>query len=164
MEAIITAVKNRITALNPAFKYVDEDWGQLDYYSPQFPVKWPCLLVDVQTVQWQNEGNLMQKGLATVSIKIAHLRLSNSSAKAPQQQQQNNNSFFALTQGVFKSLHGFTANNEVFTALIRVSERRVQRDDGVKVYEMVFTTQVADATAVVTPGLVPRPSVKFVTV
>lgn len=146
MDAIIRAIISRIDTQVAAIKYSDEDWGQLDNYSPNFPVKWPCSLVDVLDVQWSNAGNKTQMGLAQIRLKIADLRLSNSSGATPAGQKTKSDSFYTLTQSVYNCLHGFRPGN-LCSALIRASERRVQRDDGVKEHWMIFTTEIKDISA-----------------
>ena len=159
MEQIIQAVKSRITAQIPAFKYVDEEWGQLDYYSPNFPVKWPCALIDILSVNWENKGHLVQTGMAQLRVKVANLRITNSSTKAPQQQQDYNAAFYGLTAQLFKALHGFNGNG--FSALIRLSDRRLQRDDGVKLHEIIFITEITDRSAMPVMDAAPRPTIRF---
>lgn len=57
LQATIAQLNNIAT-----LQYVDENWGQLDYYSQQPPVKYPCCLVDVGTIAWVNQGNKQQEG------------------------------------------------------------------------------------------------------
>jgi hypothetical protein len=161
MEAILQDIQERITSELTQFKYVDEDWGQLDYYSPNFPVKFPCVLIDMLQIQWDNAGNKIQQGISQIQIKIADVRLSNSSGNAPVGQKNKSKSFYALTQAIYNCLHGWSSNENHYSALIRMSEQRVQRDDGVKVYKMIFTTQIKDVSASKVLSRTPRPTIKF---
>jgi hypothetical protein len=45
MKQLLLNIQNLLATV-PAFKYVDEDWGQLDDYGPHAPVQWPCCLID----------------------------------------------------------------------------------------------------------------------
>ncbi len=161
MESIITAIQTRLSSEVPTLKYIDEDWGQLDYYSPNPPVKWPCVLIDVQDAQWSNLGSLKQQGLLQLSIKVIDLRLSNSSHAAPKGQKNNSKSFYTLTQAIYKALHGWSNDKDLYSDLIRTAERRVKRDDGIKMHEMIFTTQFTDTTAVIVRSTTPKPTVTF---
>jgi len=83
MDILLTDVQDRLTSQVTELKYVDEDWGQLDDYSPNFPVKWPCVLVDCFSANYENMGKKGQLGLAVIRVQVADVKLSNSSAKAP---------------------------------------------------------------------------------
>lgn len=147
MDTVVMTIQSRTEAQVAALKYVDEDWGQLDYYSPNPPVKWPCALIDVISVQWSNYGKKGQLGLARIRVRLADLRTSNSSGKAPAGQKAASNSFYTLTQNVFKALHGWSGADH-YSALMRESEGRIKRDDGIKEHAMIFTTQIKDSSAI----------------
>ena len=158
MDTVISTAQARLVSKVPALKNVDEDWGQLDNYSPNFPTKWPCALIDVLDVQWSNIGKKIQMGLAQVRVKIADLRLSNSSKAAPAGQKANSNSFYTLTQQVYTALHGWSGASH-YSAFIRLSERRVQRDDGVKEHWMIFTIEIKDSSAMAVMTTLPANSI-----
>ena len=145
MKKLIADLKTRLSAIT-AIKYIDEDWGQLDYYSPNQPVKWPCVIMDVNQVNWSNQGEHVQIGLAQVSIRIADMRLANSNPKAPASQQANAASIFDLISDVYSSLHGWTADS-TYGPLTRTLTRKVNRDDGIREFEMVFSVQLIDDSA-----------------
>jgi hypothetical protein len=146
MDIILTDVQNRLTSLVPALKYVDEDWGQLDDYSPNYPVKWPCALVDCFAANYENLGNKVQTGVATIRVVIADLKLSNSSAQAPASQKEKSLSFYVLMNAVYKVLHGYSGHDH-YSALIRISEKRLPRNDGARAHEMLFTVGIKDILA-----------------
>lgn len=147
MEILLNDINERLKAKVPALKYIDEDWGQLDYYSTNPPVKWPCSLSDVFEATFTNAGKLVQLGNTVVVIRLADLRLSNSQVKAPVNQKLNHISFFVLVKNVFTSLHGWAGHNH-YSALVRVSQGRKKRDDGVREYEMRFATTIKDVSAI----------------
>jgi hypothetical protein len=146
MEDILQDVKTRLIAEVPALKYVDEDWGQLDYYYPNPPVQWPCALIDATSANWSNTGKLQQLGLIQVKIRVGDLKLTNSSGKAPAGQKTAAFAIFTTLKNIYKALHGFT-NSDAYSALIRISNNRIKRDDGVRIYEVVFTTEYKDNSA-----------------
>jgi|GEM_PF-267280 len=152
MEAIITEIQYRIANKVPEVLYLAEDCGQLGYDSPNFPEEWPCVLIDITSVQWQNLGSNGQLGLAEISLKIAQ--------QVPTGEELDSESFYTLTQLLFKALHGYTGSSH-YSALMRTSEKHVQRDDSVKLHEMVFTTQIKDVSACIQPMLTPSPSISF---
>ena len=94
MKALLEKIQQQVSEI-AELKYIDENWGQLDYYSPNMPVQFPCALIDVQQVQFTNLGRDMSKkpvqrqiGQVSIKITIANMRLSNSSMQAPRRQKE----------------------------------------------------------------------------
>ena len=50
----IFCVHNSVSTNVSKINYIDEDWGQLDYYAANFPVKFPCVLIDINHGQYSN--------------------------------------------------------------------------------------------------------------
>lgn len=129
-------------------KYIDEDWGQLDYYSPNFPVQWPCALIDVTAAQYSDLGvdrtatpRNRQRGEAVVSITIANMKLSNTSGRAPQSQKDNARSIWTVAQNIHELIHGWSPGG-CMGNLTRQGVRRIKRDDGVQQYELLYRVAV----------------------
>lgn len=53
MKAILIAVQETLLTI-PELRYVDEDWGQLDDYSPNPPTQFPLALIDVGNLQYSD--------------------------------------------------------------------------------------------------------------
>ena len=53
MKEILQNIQNRLSTITE-IRYIDEDWGQLDYYSQNMPVQWPCCLIDIQSGNFSN--------------------------------------------------------------------------------------------------------------
>ncbi|WP_190304354.1 hypothetical protein, partial [Flavobacterium branchiophilum] len=92
MKQVLENILNKLSEVTE-LKYIDENWGQLDYYSPNMPVKWPCCLIDISDVNYSNLGvdrnavpQNRQLGKATVKLTLANLKLTNTSMQAPQTQ------------------------------------------------------------------------------
>lgn len=129
----------------PEAQYVDENWGQLDYYSPNFPVKWPCILIDVNNAVYSNVGmdktaTPMNRQMAsyTLEIRIANVKLTKTSARAPQTQRDQARSIWVLIEEVHKKMQGF-APTSMCGKLIRLSTSRVAREDGVQEYVVLYS-------------------------
>ena len=149
MEKVIKAIQDKLSA-NGNFEYVDENWGQLDYYSPNFPVKWPCVLIDITSANFSNIGKdnskvpaNRQMGAIVVELRIANLRLTNTSAKAPTMQKLYARSIWELVEQVHMELHGWNPTQGT-SKLIRQSINRVRRDDGVQEYAVRYTAEEND--------------------
>lgn len=158
MDVLLSDIQDRLSSQVADLKYVDEDWGQLDDYSPNFPVKWPCALIDCFSVNFENMGKKGQLGLAVIRVQVANIKLSNSSGKAPAGQKTNSLSFYLLMKKVYKALHGWAGHNH-YSGLIRTSEKRLLRNDGVRVHEMLFTVEIKDLAAM--PATVKVPTANF---
>ncbi len=144
MDAVIKSIQAKIDTLN-SVKYVDEDWGQLDYYSPNFPVQWPCVLIDISNGRFDNIGQdktaapiNRQTAITNVSLTIANLKLTNTSGRAPQLQKDAGFSIWQLQQEIHALLHGWRPTENT-GSLIRSSMQRVKRDDGVQEYVVVYS-------------------------
>lgn len=147
MKQLLTDIQNRLLAEVPELKYVDIDWGQLDFYNPHPPVKFPCALIDISNVQWSNVLKKGQMGLATVVITVADLRLSNTSGAAPQGQKDKAMEIFEVLKNIYVALHGWTSH-ATYSGLIRQANTLRRREDGVKLYQITFTTEVKDYSAI----------------
>ena len=147
MEQILTDIQQRLADQVPALKYIDQDWGQLDYYSPNPPVKWPCALVDIVQAQFTNTGGGGQLGMVQVKVRVGDLQLSPSSTKAPAAARAAALSIWEVLKDLHKALHGW-AGHRHYSKLIRTAQQRIRREDGVRIYEITYTTQITDNSAV----------------
>lgn len=145
MKELIQQIQNRLTANVPALKYVDQDWGQMDFYAPP-PVKFPCALIDIQTVQYTNAGELIQQGTALIVIRLFDIRLSNSSQSAPAGQKENAKKIWQLLADVNKALHGQNFLPEGYGLPVRERISRTKRNDGCYQTELFYTVQFTDET------------------
>lgn len=144
METYLTNIQNKIAEIAD-LKYIDEDWGQLDYYSPNIPVKWPCCLIDMNNGDFSNIGQDLtkspknrQNGKLTVKLTFANMKLSNTSFKAPQSQKDKAWLIIGLIEEVHKKIHGFTPDANC-SKMLRAGFAKVKRDDGVQEYSVYYT-------------------------
>lgn len=131
-------------------KYIDEDWGQLDYYSPNFPVQWPCCLIDVSGALFSNIGKdkgakpqNRQQGTVNVSFTFANLKLTNTSIKAPAGQKNNAWKLYEIMQKAHEVLQGLQPDGNCGN-LIRSGFKRIKRDDGVQQYQVIYTVGLSN--------------------
>lgn len=143
MESLLQAVQDRLNEVSD-LKYIDENWGQLDYYSPNMPVMWPCCLIDINDGDFSNLGRDLEKtpkerqmGNFALKIIIANLKLGNTSLQATKSQKNNGWQVWRIMQKVHEKLHGFTPV-EYSSKLIRRNFQRVLRDDGVQEYHITY--------------------------
>lgn len=149
MIEILKSIQEQIGTV-PEIKHVDEDWGQLDDYGENIPVKWPCALFDVTSVDYSDIGydkkakpKNRQLGLVNVTIKFANLKLTNSSLRAPVVQKDKAWQLHKIQQDAHEVIQGFEPAINC-SPLIRSKFRRVKRDDGVQQYEVTYTMEVTN--------------------
>lgn len=143
MKEILQNIQNRLSTITE-IRYIDEDWGQLDYYSQNMPVQYPCALIDLASGQFTNiskdfskQPNNRQIGDFSVKITLVNLRLSNTSLKSPQIQKDNTWGLFDLVEKIHQKLHGFSPH-ENCSKMLRTTFGRTQRDDGVQEYAIIY--------------------------
>lgn len=165
MKQLLTDIQTRLIAKVTALKYVDEDWGQLDFYSPNPPVKFPAAVIDCINATYTDEGKLVQLGRVQVRIRIADQKLSNTSGNAPSSQKSNAFAIYTTLASIHAALHGWSGN-AAYSKLIRQSLKRETRSDGMRVHEIIYTTQLVDDGAMPVPdtkmNVIRVPKVAFV--
>jgi hypothetical protein len=146
MQQLLTALQARLQQQVPGLQYIDEDWGQLDYYSPHPPVQWPCALIDIATVQWSNQGAQLQAGIATVSITVANVKTTNTSSLAPMAQRNTAFAIHELLTQIHQALHAYLPAGGS-SRMYRKSTQRTRRDDGIQQYQLTYQLTVAEVAA-----------------
>ncbi len=150
MKEIIQHIQERLQAEVPALKYIDQDWGQMDFFMNP-PVKFPCALIDIQAAQYSNVGDFGQQGTALVVITLFDIKLSNSSQSASAEQKEHAKRIWQLIADVNKALHGQNFLPEGYGIPVREQMRRTKRNDGCYQTELYFTIQFTDTSCQPTP-------------
>ena len=143
MKQILINIQNQLAEITE-LRYIDEDWGQIDYYSPNIPVQWPCCLIDIQSGNFSNLSKDFSKSLKnrqkaefSVKITLANMKLTNTSYLAPQEQKEQVWAIFELIEKIHQKLHGFSPH-ENCSKMLRTTFGRTQRDDGVQEYAIIY--------------------------
>jgi len=148
MRTLLNDIREKLQATG-LFKYIDDDWGQLDDYASNPPTKWPCALVDIIDAKPESLGRVVQQLECTILIRLADIRTSNSSQQAPTGQRAKSAELFGMAQTVFAGLHGWHKPGSGYGTLSRVGFRRSHRDDGIREYHILFKSLVRDVVAAV---------------
>lgn len=146
---LLIELQNRISAI-AELKYTDENWGQIDYYSPNMPVQWPCALIDIQSAQFSNIGKdfsknpqARQMGQVLIKITLANLKLSPTSARTTAVQKQEAWHVMDLLESIHQQLHDHSPLPNC-SKLLRQSFQRIIRDDGVQEYAVYYACELAN--------------------
>jgi len=103
MKQLLNNIQTRLKTEIPTL-FVDEDWGQLDYFMPAAPVKYPCALIHVGNIRYQTLGHKLQHGVATVVITVADVKFTNTSSNAPLLQKQQAWKVYDTILAVYQAL------------------------------------------------------------
>lgn len=144
MKEILTAIQAQL-ALTGDFKYIDEDWGQLDNYGSHIPVQWPACLIDFTGGSYTDIGidrsaspQNRQQATGSITFNFANLKLTNTSKNAPTVQKDNAWLLLGIIEMAHAKLHGFRPGANC-GSLMRASFRRIKRDDGIQHYQVIYT-------------------------
>lgn len=147
MKTILQSIQNKLSEIKE-LQYIDQDWGQLNDYAPNIPVKWPCALIDTQSGTFFNLSKDFTKtpkdrqiGRFNVEITIANLKLTNTSFLTPQKQKNDAWEIYSLIEKVHAQLHGFSPNDNC-SKMLRSSFQKTQRDDGVLQYTIIYQFEI----------------------
>jgi hypothetical protein len=132
---LFTQTRDRIKSQVPAVRFIDFDNGQLELYDTP-PVSYPCALIDVSDVAFNDGGDNENWALCEVTVKLAFEVYENTNHLTPSDDALNHS---ATLTAVMNALRGFVFNNsDVFI------KRRLTRipAQGLKVYSIVFNVSV----------------------
>ena len=151
MEEIYLKIAERLQQEIPELEHIDEDTGQLypeqydDRY--EYPILFPCLLIDASTVDWKAERRMdYQRGAATVTVKLAFKCDEDSHYTS----REYGNEFAEIKRRneigkkVVMALHGFCPNDEE-SPMLRKQSRNYSLPGRVKVYESTFILNISEA-------------------
>ena len=128
---IYKQVRNQLLAEVPAIRFIDFDNGQLDYY-----VSYPCALIDISDIAYNDSGDQDNWAACEVTIKLAFEVYENTNSLTPNDNALDHADTVTAT---LNALRGFEFDNsDTFT------RRRLSRipAQGLKVYSAVFNVSV----------------------
>lgn len=154
MEEVYLKIAELIREAVPEIVHIDEDTGQLypaqydDRY--EYPLLFPCLLVDASTVDWKAENQVVsQRGTISITIKLAFKCDEDSHYSSI----EHGNDFRQLKErqrigkNVVKALHGYSFGDWT-SSMLRRQTRNYSIPGRVKVYETTFAMSVYESLQV----------------
>lgn len=70
MEHLFNTIQSAIAEGMSDLTLVDEDYGQLQTDEETYPVTFPCVLINIQGIDWQTMTDDYQRGTATIVTKL----------------------------------------------------------------------------------------------
>lgn len=138
MKEILEQVMARLKEKVPQLAYIAEDWGQMDYYDGAPPVKFPCALVSVSSVDFETQTVDARWARMKILVRVADAPTVSGSMAAPESYRKRAFAIVDLMEEVGDALYGFGGG--LFNYIEQVSITRYEREDGIREYAMAFET------------------------
>lgn len=145
MEQLFNDLQQQIAKeMGDTLSLIDEDYGQLEALAAgedQYPVTFPCVLIGIPETLWDTLKGNLQHGKTTVTIRLAFDCYDDTHYGSTQEKHAAER--MALARRLNGCLHGWRFDG-CATVLVRRASRQFALPGGIKVYEMEYTTTVAD--------------------
>lgn len=145
MEQLFNDIQKQIAEkMSDTVSLIDEDYGQLEALingEDQYPVTFPCVLISIPETIWENLKGNLQHGKTTVTVRLAFDCYDDTHYGSTQEQHAAER--MRLASRLNSALHGWRFDG-CATVLVRRASRQFSLPGGIKVYEMEYTTTVAD--------------------
>jgi len=141
---LLLDLQNQIAAVCPDIKMVDRYLGQ-DQTDMKPALAYPAALVDIDTTDYSDMGELSQYADCTLSIRLFTDNYSSGMQKAPQKAREMQMRDFELEKRIVDAIHGWAPEDGYTEPLVRVSARTDNRNDiGLRVRTLTFRTAFED--------------------
>lgn len=132
----------------PELSLVDEDYGQLQALlngEDTYPVTFPCVLIGDIKMKWKNTTPFIQQGEGTITVRLAFDCYDDTHYGSGTEDKIRER--LQLEKKLYKLLQGWRLNKEM-GRLKRADSTQFSLPGGVKVYEIIFSFDVVDSSAV----------------
>ena len=146
MESLLVNLIGKIAGELPWAGTVDEDYGQLEALDDEnidmYPLTFPAVLIDLPGTEWSDAGDLSQRGVCEVRVRLAidcydDTHAGSQTTDRIMQREEKRKALHALLQGYRVSSEG---------ALIRTRSKFFTSNHGIKVYETTYTCATSETT------------------
>lgn len=142
MKHILSAVMERLQAEVPELQYIAEDWGKMDFYQDTPPVKFPCALISVSSINFESQTIGIRHAKLTLLIRVADAPTVSGTMAAPENYRNRAFAIFDLLDDIGNALYGFS-NEDEFNELEQKTITHYSREDTIREYAMLFETEYA---------------------
>lgn len=142
MKQILSAVMERLQTEVPELQYIAEDWGQMDYYQDTPPVKFPCALISISSIDFVSQTIGIRHATLTLLIRVADAPAVSGSMAAPDSYRNRAFAIFDLLDNIGNALYGFSNDGE-FNEMEQKTITHYSREDAIREYAMLFETEYA---------------------
>lgn len=152
METLFLSIQKHIADNLPELSVVDEDYGQLMPEEDIYPVTFPCVLIAIRNIAWEEVGEGVQKGKTDVDITLAidcYHDTHYASREAGKVQERMR--LFSKLHALIERFHGNIIIREDglpvdtnYTPLVRRHSTFVSLPGGIKAYQSTYQTTIID--------------------
>ncbi len=159
---ILLAVQERIKTVVPSIKWIDQDLGQLEFYSmDRPPVLFPAALIDFSNTDYSDLSANQQIGEGILDIRLAVAAYTPSASVHSLQHREKALEYYNIEHELNKSLHGW-CDDRLFSPLARTGAQTERREDNIRVRVLRFKFALQDNTAMtIASSTVPRPGMEL---
>ena len=159
MESLLLPIINHISQSFPEIPYVDEDYGQLEAIDNDnvdtYPVVFPCVLINTDSVDWSSLSAKSQKGNAHICVRLCidcydDTHFASGTTEKIKERSELVHSLHAALQ-TYRPLS--------VGALIRTKSKFYTWSHGIKVYELYYDIDVDDIITPSTHTILARPDI-----
>ena len=146
MESLLVNLIGKIAGELPWAGTVDEDYGQLEALDDEnidmYPLTFPAVLIDLPGIEWSDAGDLSQRGVCEVRVRLAidcydDTHAGSQTTDRIMQREEKRKALHTLLQGYRVSSEG---------SLIRTRSKFFTFNHGIKVYEATYTCATSETT------------------
>jgi len=157
MDVLYKSILKRIEAEIPEVVCIAEDCGQLEFPEKEYPVTFPCVLIDIQSIDWTTLGMGTQTGNTLVRLRLAFDIYEDTHKDAPDMDTALTR--LKLLNKLHKNIHTFEGMilpvpghagqfyDSHFKKLVRTKTVAEKRQDGLRVYAIDYMTNMKDVNA-----------------
>lgn len=142
MKHIFLDLQERIKQTVPEVKWVDQDLGQLEFYTDRPAVLFPCVLIDFDNIDFEDIGQNAQLCNCVVKLRVAFNVYHHSNSSTPVPQREKALEIFDVIKNLHYNLHGWSG--ETFGSLARIRQVAEPREDRLRVYEIRYSIAYED--------------------
>lgn len=139
MKELFLYLKDRIMQ-SAYINWVDLDKGQANDYEVRPPVDFPAVLIGISYPQTENHQRKLQKCTALITLKFVFDFVDDTSSSTPTSTEAVSLQYFDTIKDVHDRLQGEIEINIFKAPLERASQKEENRQDGLKVVNVVYGT------------------------
>ena len=139
MKSIKLALLRHLQENLPDIRTLDEDYGQLEYPSDQYPVFFPAVLIGIDGTDWNTESltPLIQTGTTIIKLKLALECYDDTHAGSTTEHLVEERE--AKAEELFNLVQNWIPRKGVYP-FCRIKDNEYSLPGGIKVYEITFQT------------------------
>lgn len=138
MKTILIATMEQLQKEIPEFRYIGEDFGQVDFYDTSPSVKFPCALININLIRYETISKEKQRANVTLQVRLIDDSSIYGNIQAPKCHQQKAFEIFDLMEAVRMALQGF--HGELFREFKLESIVKQNRQDYLREYILTYQT------------------------